>query len=63
MEASDDAFDAVVAALIARAHALRATHPVPPARTAQARREGWIALPATPLTDLDPTRTVASTPG
>ncbi|MDT0180692.1 DUF429 domain-containing protein [Microbacterium sp. ARD31] len=63
MEASDDAFDAVVAALIARAHAVRATHPVPPARTARARREGWIALPATPLTVLDPTRTVASTPG
>lgn len=62
IEASDDAFDAVVAALIARAHAVRATHPVPPAHTAQARREGWIALPATPLADLDPTRTVASAP-
>lgn len=61
MEASDDAFDAVVAALIARAHALRATHPVPPAHADRARREGWIALPSTPLADLDPTRTVAST--
>ena len=63
MEASDDAFDAVVAALIARAHALRTTHPVPPAHAARARREGWIALPAASLDDLDPTRTVASTPG
>jgi len=63
MEASDDAFDAVVAALIARAHALHATHPVPPAALDRARREGWIALPATLLADLDPTRTVVSLPG
>lgn len=55
MSTSDDAIDAVVAALIARAHALRATHPVPPAELDRARREGWIALPATPLADLDPT--------
>lgn len=61
MAASDDPFDAVVAALIARAHAVRATHPVPPAHADRARREGWIALPSTPLADLDPTRTVAST--
>ena len=60
MEASDDGFDAVVAALIARAHALGATHPVPPAALDRARREGWIALPSTPLDGLDPTRPVAS---
>lgn len=59
METSDDAVDAVVAALIARAHALRATHPVPPAAHDRARREGWIALPSTPLDGLDPTRPVA----
>ncbi|MCM3695260.1 DUF429 domain-containing protein [Microbacterium oleivorans] len=58
MEASDDPFDAVVAALIARAHALRATHPLPPAHADRARREGWITLPAGPLADLHPTRTV-----
>lgn len=62
MEASDDAFDAVVAALIARAHALGATHPVPPAALDRARREGWIALPSTPLAGLDPTRPAASPP-
>lgn len=62
METSDDAVDAVVAALIARAHALRATHPVPPAALDRARREGWIALPSTPLAGLDPTRPVASPP-
>lgn len=62
MEASDDAFDAVVAALIARAHALRATHPIPPAALDRARREGWIALPAAPLDEVDPTRTVVPLP-
>ncbi|KNC19723.1 branched-chain amino acid aminotransferase [Arthrobacter sp. RIT-PI-e] len=51
---SDDAFDAVVAALAARAHALGLTHPVPPECAAQAFREGWIALPAGRLEDLAP---------
>lgn len=52
MIASGDAFDAVVAALEARASALgRATAP-PPEHLAQARREGWIALPTVPLRDL-----------
>ncbi|MFI8633356.1 DUF429 domain-containing protein [Microbacterium sp. NPDC077663] len=63
MEASDDPFDAVVAALIAGAHAQGATHPVPPAEADRARREGWIALPTGPLADLDPARTAASTAG
>lgn len=52
--ASDDAFDAVVAALAARAHALGLTHPVPSGYQDQARREGWIALPVGPLEDLAP---------
>lgn len=49
---SDDAFDAVIAALIARAHAIGGTHAVPPALRAQADREGWIALPAVPLGEI-----------
>ncbi|MGW9630228.1 DUF429 domain-containing protein [Agromyces sp. NPDC055520] len=43
---SDDAFDSVIAALVARAHALGGTHPVPPAVREQADREGWIVLPS-----------------
>jgi hypothetical protein len=46
MVRSDDAFDAVIAALIARAHAVGGTHPVPPMLREQADREGWIALPS-----------------
>lgn len=42
---SDDAFDAVIAALIARAAALGLVEPIPEAERAAARREGWIALP------------------
>jgi predicted nuclease with RNAse H fold len=45
IRASDDALDALVAALAARASAThRATTP-PPHHQAQAAREGWIALP------------------
>ena len=54
MVQSHDAFDAVIAALAARAHALGHTHPVPPRYAAQAAREGWIALPSGPLKDLAP---------
>lgn len=54
MTDSDDAFDAVVAALAARAHALGLTHPVPTDYRDQARREGWIALPVGRLEDLAP---------
>jgi predicted nuclease with RNAse H fold len=50
--ASDDAFDAVIAALAARAHALGLTHPIPAADRDRASREGWIALPMAPLEDL-----------
>jgi hypothetical protein len=42
---SDDALDALVAALIARAAALGLCEPVPSEQTARAAREGWIALP------------------
>lgn len=49
---SADAFDAVVAALNARAHAIGATIPVPPAAAHLARVEGWIALPGSSLTEL-----------
>ncbi len=49
MVGSDDAFDAVIAALIARAHAIGGTHEVPPTLREQADREGWIALPSIPL--------------
>ena len=44
-ESSDDAFDAVVAAVIARAAALDRTRMPEPADTDVARREGWIHLP------------------
>ncbi len=49
---SHDAFDAVIAALAARAAALgRALEPAPEER-GRARREGWIALPTCDLGDL-----------
>lgn len=49
---TDHAFDAVLAALTARAAALGRT-PAPPERDAgAAATEGWIALPAGPLGDL-----------
>jgi predicted nuclease with RNAse H fold len=43
---SDHAFDALVAALVARAAQLGLTARPPPADAAAARVEGWIALPA-----------------
>jgi predicted nuclease with RNAse H fold len=49
MMRSDDAFDAVIAALIARARAIGGTHEVPPTLREQADREGWIALPSVGL--------------
>jgi predicted nuclease with RNAse H fold len=52
LRTSDHAFDALVAALIARAAALgRTTRPPPDAR-ALARREGWVHLPTCDLADL-----------
>ena len=44
-EKSDDALDAVVAALIARAAATDQIEPIPQKHMATAKREGWIALP------------------
>ncbi len=44
-EADDNAFDALIAALVARAAAQGLCEPVPPDVEAVAAREGWIALP------------------
>jgi predicted RNase H-like nuclease len=44
-EDSDDAFDALIAACVARASAIDAVEPIPEAYLDSARREGWIALP------------------
>ncbi|MCJ1705661.1 DUF429 domain-containing protein [Rathayibacter sp. VKM Ac-2926] len=52
MARSDDAFDAVIAALNARAHALGRTVPVPDALREAAQAEGWIALPTCGLDEL-----------
>ena len=49
---SDDALDAVVAALTARAAALGLVSVPDPEQVAVARREGWIALPTCTLDDL-----------
>jgi predicted nuclease with RNAse H fold len=43
---NDDAVDALLASLIARAAATGQTDPVPADRAARAAREGWIHLPA-----------------
>lgn len=42
---SDDAFDALVAALVARAAAMELVEPIPGEELASALREGWIAVP------------------
>jgi hypothetical protein len=54
MIASDDAFDAVIAALAGRAHALGLWHSPPPESLARASREGWIVLPTVDLAELRP---------
>ncbi|ABS01530.1 DUF429 domain-containing protein [Kineococcus radiotolerans] len=51
-EDSDDALDAVVAALTARAAALGRCDSPPEHDTERARREGWILLPNGPLSTL-----------
>jgi hypothetical protein len=56
LEQSDDALDATVAALTARAHTLNGTHRPPDAAIERARREGWIALPSRPLAELGPSQ-------
>ena len=52
MVESTDAFDAVVAALAARAAALGRYDPPPAEHRARAEREGWIVLPSCALEDL-----------
>ncbi|GAA3448846.1 DUF429 domain-containing protein [Dactylosporangium matsuzakiense] len=52
MRASHDAFDAVIAALTARAAALGLATTPDPDQRAVARIEGWIAVPTAPLTAL-----------
>ena len=54
MTASDDAFDAVIAALAARAHALGFWHRPVVDSLDRARREGWIVLPTVDLAALRP---------
>ncbi|MFC5125394.1 DUF429 domain-containing protein [Pseudoclavibacter helvolus] len=49
---SDDALDSLVAALIARAHALGKTLPVPPELREAAEAEGWVALPTCGIGEL-----------
>jgi len=49
---SDDALDAVICALVARAVRIGATHPVEDRESALA--EGWIHVPSRPLADLRP---------
>jgi predicted nuclease with RNAse H fold len=50
--ADDNAFDAVVCALVARAAATGRIAQPTPAQAALAVTEGWIAVPTCPLTDL-----------
>jgi hypothetical protein len=54
MTASDDAFDAVIAALVARSHALGLWHRPPAESLDRAGREGWIVLPNVDLAQLSP---------
>ncbi|WP_199281641.1 DUF429 domain-containing protein [Salinibacterium sp. CAN_S4] len=49
MATSDDAFDAVVAALISRASAQGTTWGIPEQSRERATREGWMALPSLPI--------------
>jgi predicted nuclease with RNAse H fold len=44
-QADDDALDALIAALIARAAALNLVEPIPEDEQTEARREGWVAVP------------------
>ncbi|MFZ4078216.1 MAG: hypothetical protein ACOYKK_02115 [Microbacteriaceae bacterium] len=52
MVSSADAFDAVIAALCARAAALGLVERPPDEIVERARVEGWIALPTGPIGDL-----------
>lgn len=59
---SDDALDAVVACLNARAHALGRTSPVPDHLRAVADIEGWIAVPGCELGHLCPQSWLSTQP-
>ncbi len=61
MTSSADALDAVIAALVALAHALGATLAPTAAQVALARVEGWIAMPTLSLAELG-ARALAPTP-
>jgi hypothetical protein len=52
LRASDHAFDALIAALIARVHARGLCHPIPHHHRDAAAREGWICVPAAGLAQL-----------
>ncbi|WP_440086163.1 DUF429 domain-containing protein [Streptosporangium sp. LJ11] len=52
---SDDAIDAVIAALVARAASQGLVTVPAPDQVRSARSEGWIALPTGPLSELHPT--------
>jgi Protein of unknown function (DUF429) len=57
MRGSDHAFDALVAAVVARARLLGRTAPIPSGSLEAAQAEGWIHLPEPgPLAALDPFR-------
>jgi uncharacterized protein DUF429 len=56
---SDHAFDALVCALVARAHFAGLCHPVPAELQDVARREGWIAAPVEGSLDRLPREPVA----
>jgi predicted nuclease with RNAse H fold len=56
-ERNDDAFDAVICSLVARAAHQRRTHQPPAAVAEQARREGWIHVPRDGSFELLPGRT------
>ncbi len=60
LRGSDDAFDALVCALVARAAALRQVTTPAADQQETAAREGWIVLPTAPLPALLPSR---SSPG
>ena len=52
LQRSHDAFDAVIAALTARAASLGQTCPPGEDDLAAARTEGWIAIPSSPISQL-----------
>jgi len=63
-EESDDLFDALIAALVARALEIGQCLAIPSEHAAEARAEGWIHLPlAEPFASFDPLRDRTGLPG